>query len=296
MKQKETFTGGSWLGPRDREYQRILPRSSDRKSSRSRRNRRRDKSSESLESKKSHSPVVITTISRNKSGLGDRAGGSGDTASGAAAGVGRSSSQGIRTIAQQRSSSQRGGGGGGESVAETPKSKTTSLPNPNFSGERGAGGEGYRASSPHLTISAVEMPASGTSEEEEDDSDLTDGVHISPSGGSADHRSETSSIVTRVYAPSSCTEDQVAFSRAGTSWVVEVSIYIHQFCFLRFRWCLYLYLCLCFRLLINLVIVEILPRSRDRLDLVTVAQGPVFRFGHDRCFYSVRFGNLIRSR
>lgn len=221
--------GGSWIGSRG--HQRILPRSSERKS-RSKRSRRREQSSESIESKKSHSPVVITTINRNKhpapsvtsDGKDSELGVAGDRGSvgGASSahswvstpegGAGGGQSGGIRTIKQQRASSYRGA-----AVPSTPTSGNTALPNPAYSGERGAGGESTGAGGGGRSFGGSGVSESAQNEARHGVSPL--------SHSEVDQRSETSSVVTRVYAPSSCAEDHVAFSRPGPAWTVEVRCY-----------------------------------------------------------------------
>lgn len=230
-KQKEGGGGGggSWIGSRG--HQRILPRSSERKSSRSKRSRRREQRSESLESKKSHSPVMITTINRNKPaapsvtsdgkdselGTGDRGsvGGASSARSWVSTpegGAGDGQSGGIRTIKQHRASSYRAGA----AVPGTPTSSKTALPNPAYSGERGAGGESTSAGGGGRSFGGGGVSESAQNEARHG---------ISPLPSEVDQRSETSSVVTRVYAPSSCAEDHVAFSRAGPAWTVEVRCY-----------------------------------------------------------------------
>ncbi|CAN0003481.1 unnamed protein product [Ectocarpus sp. 8 AP-2014] len=163
-----------------RGHQQILPKSSSR--SRKGRGHRRSRSVESGSSTGSKpSPVVITTVhGRKDKKSGGTAGGTSTSSAASAdssfkAGGGDRSS--LRTVSQQRprgsssekSSSAAGGGGGG-----------------------GGGGDNVP---PKLTIDAadfaVRVPVKGTSVR----SELSRG--LSPAG------SQASSVVTRVYAPSS---------------------------------------------------------------------------------------------
>lgn len=172
---------------------------------------------------------MITTINRNKHaaqsvtsdgkdselGAGDRGsvGGASSVHSWVSTpegGVSGGQSGGIRTIKQQRASSYRGG----PAVPSTPTSGNTALPNPAYSGERGAGEGRTGAGGGGRNFGVIGVSESAQKEAR---------YGISPlSHSDMDQRSETSSVVTRVYAPSSCADDHVALSRPGPAWTVEV--------------------------------------------------------------------------
>eukprot|EP00752_Nemacystus_decipiens_P002006 g1927.t1 len=204
---------GSWIGSRG--HQKILPKSSgrperDRKAkASSSRKHRRNRSTESIGSGNGDAkpyPVVITTVVKgNKSPHSSAAAlsaGSAASDSNSQTGGGAGSATGadrnsLRTIAQQRTpgSSGRGSAPGAARRAGAKSS-------------RDADGFGSGGVLPKLTIDAdefaVRVPAQGSSVRNE----LSRG--LSPAG------SQTSSVVTRVYAPSSV-DDHV------TSWAAEGS-------------------------------------------------------------------------
>eukprot|EP00903_Cladosiphon_okamuranus_P008172 g7871.t1 len=208
---KKSANSGSWIGSRG--HQKILPKSggrSDRKSKSSSRKHRRHRSTESVGSSggdSKPSPVVITTVNRKGSApsassaasdSNSQIGGAG--AGGAGSGTERNS---IRTVKQQRTPSSTAG-------AAAKASRDAGV----GAGSGSGGGGGFNNTPPKLTIAAddfaVRVPAQGSSVR----SSLSKG--LSPSG------SQTSSVVTRVYAPSSV-DDQVGFSRGETSWAMEGS-------------------------------------------------------------------------
>lgn len=182
-------------------------------------------SSASADSKPS--PVVITTVLNRKASQDKETKGppsaaapsassaasvdSNSQAEGAGGGGGGNTTSAdrnsLRTIAQQRPPSSSGKGfSAGAGTAANPSGDASA----NATATAGSGGFGVP---PNLTIDtdefAVRVPAQGSSVR----SELSRG--LSPTG------SQGSSVVTRVYAPSSV-DDQVTFSRGGASWAMEV--------------------------------------------------------------------------
>lgn len=218
---------GSWIGSRG--HQKILPKSSgrpDRDRKGSTRKHRRNRSTESLASGSGDSkpsPVVITTVLNRKASTDskDTRGGavaaapsassaasvdSGSQAGGASGSTTGTDRNSLRTIAQQRT----------PSASEARGAAAARLASRAAGTGAGAGG-GFSSGPPKLTINtddfAVRVPAQGSSIR----SELAKG--LSPAG------SQTSSVVTRVYAPSSV-DEQASFSRGGASWAMEVCVWV----------------------------------------------------------------------
>lgn len=252
---------GSWTGSRG--HQQILPRSASGKGdpSRGKRGHRRSRSVEtpstsgSSKSKGSHSPVKITTVSRKHSGGDGRGDGSGSiggffnkdgsstgnrsrpsstadsTRSGFSVddtGTGLSGKKGLRTIAQQKMTppTKSEKPSPAREVADPAFSSTPDDAASSTVGGMGGGGpDGF--SVPPLTINTevFSVPSKGRRGRNE----IT--REMSPGGVSDAPRSENSSVVTRVYAPSMAgtADDQAGGfgagrSAGGTSWVPDVSV------------------------------------------------------------------------
>ncbi|CAN0565447.1 unnamed protein product, partial [Ectocarpus sp. 12 AP-2014] len=172
VEEKKT---SSWIPSRG--HQQILPKSSSR--SRKGRGHRRSRSVESASSTGSKpSPVVITTVHGRK-----------DKKSGGTAGGTSTSS------AASADSSFKAGGGDRSSLRTVSQQRPRRSSSEKSSSAAGDGGGGGDNVPPKLTIDAgdfaVRVPVKGTSVR----SELSRG--LSPAG------SQASSVVTRVYAPSS---------------------------------------------------------------------------------------------
>ncbi|CAM9777623.1 unnamed protein product [Scytosiphon promiscuus] len=208
----EKKNGGSWIGSRGHGHAQILPKSSSRtpssRGSKRDKSHRRNRSMESSSSTSSKpSPVVITTVLNRKTSRDKKraAGRRGDAAS-------HTTSSATASVDSAAQAGAQGSAGERGHLRTIAQQKPAGTPVTGKASPTAAGDKSVPVS--QLTIDtedfAVRVPAEGSS------------VRSGLSRGMSPAASQASSVVTRVYAPSSV-DDQAQPPRAGASWTVEGS-------------------------------------------------------------------------